>query len=179
MDTPLAVSIARLVPADFPVGIRSARRLRVADLAKRMIAIGPSWLNRARLTDFSSRMENSLRFTVTIRPWSRFLAPTRECSASITSRSGVRAIRSRKISGQGTVGFSDCTFVEWKNERAAIQISAGSVLIRGCEFCQSKAHISIGEGVDRAVITGNLFAGPAQIRNAATKDVQIGLNAAL
>lgn len=84
-----------------------------------------------------------------------------------------------KIGGQGTVGFSDCTFVEWKSERAAVQVSAGSVLIRGCEFRQNKPHIALGEGVDRAVITGNLFAGPAQIRNASTKDVQIGLNAAL
>lgn len=33
VDTPLAVSIARLAPEDFPVGIRSARSLRVTDLA--------------------------------------------------------------------------------------------------------------------------------------------------
>ena len=84
-----------------------------------------------------------------------------------------------KIGGQGTVGFSDCTFVEWKMDRAAIQVSAGSVLIRGCEFRQNQPHISLGESVDRAVITGNLFAGPAQIRNEAKKNVQIGLNAAL
>lgn len=84
-----------------------------------------------------------------------------------------------KIAGKGTVGFSDCTFVEWRKDRAAIQASAGSVLIRGCEFRQSQPHISLSDGVDRAVISGNLFAGPAQIQNAATRDVQIGLNAAL
>lgn len=84
-----------------------------------------------------------------------------------------------KIAGQGTVGFSDCTFVEWKRDRAAIQVTGGSVLIRGCEFRQNQPHIALGEGVDRAVITGNLFAGPSQIRNASTKDVQVGLNAAL
>jgi hypothetical protein len=84
-----------------------------------------------------------------------------------------------QIAGQGTVGFSDCTFVEWQKDRAAIQASAGSVLIRGCEFRQNQPHISLGKDVDRAVITGNLFAGPAKIQNAATKDVQIGLNAAL
>ncbi len=27
-----------------------------------------------------------------------------------------------KIAGQGTVGFSDCTFVEWHKDRAAIQV---------------------------------------------------------
>jgi hypothetical protein len=52
-------------------------------------------------------------------------------------------------------------------------------LIRGCDFRQNQPHIALSEGVDRAVITGNLFAGQAQIRNASTKEVQIGLNAAL
>ncbi len=85
-----------------------------------------------------------------------------------------------KVGGQGTVGFSDCTFVQWgsKEERAAIQASSGSLLVRGCEFRQRKRHISLGESVERAVITGNLFDGPAQIENASKMDVQIGLNAA-
>ncbi len=86
-----------------------------------------------------------------------------------------------KVGGKGTVGFSDCTFVEWGKveDCAAIQASSGSVLIRGCEFRQDKPHISLGPAVDRAVITGNLFTGSAQIQNASSKDVQIGLNAAL
>jgi hypothetical protein len=85
-----------------------------------------------------------------------------------------------KIGGQGTVGFSDCTFVQWGKEgdRAAIQTSSGSVLVRGCEFRQKKQHIYLGESVDRAVVTGNLFAGPARIQNLSKNDVQIGLNAA-
>ena len=84
-----------------------------------------------------------------------------------------------KIAGKGTVGFSDCTFVEWgkQGDRAAIQASSGSVLIRGCEFLQKKRHILLSAAVDRAVISGNLFAGPAQIENGSGKDVQIGLNA--
>ncbi len=84
-----------------------------------------------------------------------------------------------KIGGTGTVGFSDCTFVEWGADRAAIQARSGSVLIKGCEFRQSKPHIALEANVDRAVIVGNLFAGPSQIRNASNKDAQIGLNAAL
>ena len=84
-----------------------------------------------------------------------------------------------KIAGRGTVGFSDCTFVEWKKDRAAIQAASGSILIRGCEFRQNQPHISLGESVARAVVTGNLFTGPTQIQNASAKDVQIGLNAAL
>jgi hypothetical protein len=84
-----------------------------------------------------------------------------------------------KIAGQGTVGFSDCTFVEWRKDRAAIQASSGNLLIRGCDFRQNQPHISLGQRVDRAVITGNIFSGPAQIQNATTKVVQVGLNAAL
>ena len=84
-----------------------------------------------------------------------------------------------KIAGQGTVGFSDCTFAEWRKDRAAIQASSGSLLIRGCDFRQNQPHISLGQRVDRAVITGNIFAGPAQIQIATTKVVQVGLNAAL
>jgi hypothetical protein len=85
-----------------------------------------------------------------------------------------------KIAGRGTVGFSDCTFVQWGKEgdRAAIQASSGTVLVRGCEFRQKKRHIWLGAAVERAVITGNLFAGPAQIENASSGDAQIGLNAA-
>jgi Pectate lyase superfamily protein len=85
-----------------------------------------------------------------------------------------------KIGGQGTVGFSDCTFVQWgsREDRAAIQASSGSLLVRGCEFRQRKRHISLGKSVERAVITGNLFEGTAQIENASSMDVQIGLNAA-
>jgi Pectate lyase superfamily protein len=85
-----------------------------------------------------------------------------------------------KVGGQGTVGFSDCTFVQWggAEDVAAIQASSGSLLVRGCEFRQRKRHISLGKSVERAVITGNLFEGPAQIENSSPMDVQIGLNAA-
>ena len=43
-----------------------------------------------------------------------------------------------RIDGQGTVGFSDCTFVQWGKEgdRAAIQANSGSLFVRGCEFRQ-------------------------------------------
>jgi hypothetical protein len=83
-----------------------------------------------------------------------------------------------KIAGTGTVGFSDCTFVEWGKESgpAAIQANSGSVLIRGCEFRKKKQQVYLGKGVASAVVTGNLFAGPEQIENRAGKHVQIGLN---
>ncbi len=84
------------------------------------------------------------------------------------------------IDGHGTVGFSDCTFVYWGREPgvAAVHARSGSVMIRGCEFRQRKKHIVLEKSVDRAIITGNLFTGPAQIDDASGGDVQIGLNAA-
>ena len=84
-----------------------------------------------------------------------------------------------KIAGTGTVGFSDCTFVQWgqSGDRAAIQASSGTVLIRGCEFRQNKPHISLGDAVHCAIISGNIFKGSAQIATASQANVQIGLNA--
>lgn len=84
-----------------------------------------------------------------------------------------------KIAGKGTVGFNGCTFVQWGKDgsRAAIQALSGSVLISGCEFLERKPHILLGEGMERAVISGNLFKGPAQIQNHSRMNVQIGLNA--
>lgn len=99
--------------------------------------------------------------------------------------------RIAKIAGKGTVSFNGCTFVEWAErfvgseteyERdispvAAIQAIGGSLLVQGCEFRANKPHVDLGPAVDRAVICGNLFCGPIQIRNAATSDVQVGFNA--
>jgi hypothetical protein len=85
-----------------------------------------------------------------------------------------------RIAGNGTVGFSDCTFVQWggkEKNRAAIHAQAGTLLVRGCEFRQPKPQISLGEGVRRAVITGNVFTGPARISNASKGKVQIADNA--
>jgi hypothetical protein len=86
-----------------------------------------------------------------------------------------------KIAGRGTVGFSDCTFVQWdhkKEGRAAIQARGGTVLVRGCEFREAKPQIELGEGVRRAVITDNIFAGPAKVANHSQGNVQIANNAA-
>ncbi len=86
-----------------------------------------------------------------------------------------------RISGSGTVGFSDCTFVQWdgKNQgNAAIEVSGGTVLVRGCEFREDKLAVRLTEEVRRAVISGNVFAGKARIENLSRGRVQIGDNAA-
>jgi hypothetical protein len=86
-----------------------------------------------------------------------------------------------KVAGKGTVGFSDCTFVQWdhKNEgRHALQVSGGSVIVRGCEFRAKKPQLELGEQVRRAVVTGNLLSGKPAINNRSTGSVQIANNAA-
>jgi len=85
-----------------------------------------------------------------------------------------------KVAGGGTVGFSDCTFMQWdrgKEGRAAIQASGGTLLVRGCEFRTDAAQVEIGEEVRRAVIVGNVFTGPSRIENRSSHAVEIGLNA--
>jgi hypothetical protein len=85
-----------------------------------------------------------------------------------------------RIAGRGTVGFSDCTFVQWdrNNEgRHALQAESGTLLVRGCEFREAKPQIELGEGVRRAVISDNLFTGPARIGNRSKGSVQIANNA--
>jgi len=86
-----------------------------------------------------------------------------------------------KIAGRGTVGFSDCTFVQWDSKgagRHAVQAESGTLLVRGCEFRANRPQIQLGEAVDRAVITDNVFAGPPQIANNSKGSVQIANNAA-
>jgi hypothetical protein len=85
------------------------------------------------------------------------------------------------VAGRGTVGFSDCTFVQWDlkahDGRAALQFASGTALVRGCEFRQAGAQVSLGEGVRRAVITGNVMTGPTRISNTSTGSVHIADNA--
>ncbi len=86
-----------------------------------------------------------------------------------------------KIAGKGTVGFSDCTFVQWdrkKEGRAALQVESGNVLVRGCEFRADSPQIELGLAVRRAVITDNLLTGKPRIQNQSKGAVIISNNAA-
>ena len=86
-----------------------------------------------------------------------------------------------RIDGTGTVGFGDCTFVQWdgKNQnRPALEITGGTLLVRGCEFREDKPTIRLGANVRRAVVSGNVFQGAARIENQSLGRVQIGDNAA-
>ncbi|CAN5443959.1 hypothetical protein BH11ARM1_BH11ARM1_13550 [soil metagenome] len=73
-----------------------------------------------------------------------------------------------KIEGTGTVGFGDCTFVQWDGKnlgRAAIQASGGAVMVRGCEFREDKPMIEIKKGVRKAILSDNLAPKEMRISN--------------
>ena len=83
-----------------------------------------------------------------------------------------------KIDGRGTVGFSDCTFMQWDTKREgryAIQATGGTVVIRGCDFWEAnKNHVSIGESVTRAIVSENTVKGPVQIDNKCENSYVVG-----
>jgi len=85
-----------------------------------------------------------------------------------------------KIAGHGTVGFSDCTFVQWDHNdegRAALQADSGSLLVHGCEFQADKPQVELGEAVRRAVISDNIVTGSLRVTNRSKNTVIINNNA--
>jgi hypothetical protein len=77
-------------------------------------------------------------------------------------------------SGDGLLGFSSCTFVQWgeaPHEAAgmeAITASAGSLLVTECEFQMDSTQIVLGTNVKKAVITSNIVTGTVRITNKST-----------
>jgi hypothetical protein len=84
-----------------------------------------------------------------------------------------------RIAGEGTVGFGDCTFVQWdypKADRAALRAESGTLLVRGCEFQEDKPQIELGPGCRRVVITDNVVRGKLRVANHSEGNVQIANN---
>ena len=87
--------------------------------------------------------------------------------------------RNAVIAGKGTVGFSDCTFVNWAcRDKPCYSIDAtgGSILVRGCEFKTDAPQISLAKGVQRAIITDNLIVGKKRIADKAKGETVIKNN---
>lgn len=85
-----------------------------------------------------------------------------------------------KISGSGTVGFGDCTFMQWdrdKENRPALKADSGTLLVRGCEFQQNKPQVELGPKCRRVVIADNVITGKIRILNQSKGNVQIANNA--
>mmetsp|Transcript_25949 Transcript_25949/g.41800 ORF Transcript_25949/g.41800 Transcript_25949/m.41800 type:complete len:167 (+) Transcript_25949:108-608(+) len=86
------------------------------------------------------------------------------------------------LEGKGSTTFSGCQFVQWdeqkKDGRSAIQIKAGRLVLQGNEFGQDKAQVEAWEGVEKVVVTGNLFAAGEKITIRGGDTVKaIGMNA--
>ena len=80
-----------------------------------------------------------------------------------------------EIGGKGTVGFSDCTFVQWDghNEgRPAVHISGGTVLVRGCDFREDKLGIKVEPGVKQVIAKDNVSVGKLRIESSDPKVVK-------
>lgn len=88
--------------------------------------------------------------------------------------------RIAEIDGDGTVGFSDCTFVQWSHgddkTLPAIEVLDGALLVRGCEFKQDKLQVRLAREVERALIMENVFAGRKHIENKARGETIIKHN---
>lgn len=71
-----------------------------------------------------------------------------------------------RISGRGTIGFSDCEFCQWDRNnqgKPAIQVDGGSVMIRGCNFQEDKNQIRLEKTTKRAIVTDNFVKGEVRI----------------
>ena len=89
------------------------------------------------------------------------------------------ARRNAVIDGHGTVGFSDCTFMQWGYEHdgerhnhvdlPSIEVLGGSILVRGCEFLDNKTQVHLGPDVERAIVTDNLVTGDVRIERDAPR----------
>jgi hypothetical protein len=85
-----------------------------------------------------------------------------------------------RLAGKGTVGFSDCTFMQWdhnKEGRHALQAESGTLLVRGCEFRENKPQIELGESIRRAIISDNIITGKLRISNQSKAAVNLNNNA--
>ncbi len=84
-----------------------------------------------------------------------------------------------RADGKGTVGLTDCTFIQWaakQDGRPAVQGLNGTLLVRGCEFKHDAPQIEIQDGVRRAIITDNVMTGAVRIAIAGKARAIVGQN---
>jgi hypothetical protein len=73
--------------------------------------------------------------------------------------------------GSASTGFTSCLFNEWdavKENRSAIQVYGGNVMVRGCEFQaggRGKPQVLLAAGAGKAVVTDNIVDGPVMVLN--------------
>ncbi|MDR1172154.1 MAG: glycoside hydrolase family 55 protein [Bacteroidales bacterium] len=78
------------------------------------------------------------------------------------------------IDGRGTTTFSDCIFMQWDRNREgrySVQVTGGSVMIRGCNFMTDSPQVFISENVSRAIVADNMVRGKIRIDNRSANTV--------
>ena len=73
-----------------------------------------------------------------------------------------------RIDGRGMIGFSDCEFCQWdraNQNKPALQIDGGSVMVRGCNFQTDKPQMKISASAKRAVVTDNFVEGAVRVES--------------
>eukprot|EP00730_Choanoeca_flexa_P020357 TRINITY_DN9947_c0_g1_i3.p1 TRINITY_DN9947_c0_g1~~TRINITY_DN9947_c0_g1_i3.p1 ORF type:complete len:472 (+),score=92.94 TRINITY_DN9947_c0_g1_i3:26-1417(+) len=86
-----------------------------------------------------------------------------------------------RIDGQGVTSFNSCIFSGWDRQKLgkpAIQANSGSLIVSSSEFQEPQHQIQLEANVSKAVIVGNIIAGPMNITNNGVKNFQKGFNAA-
>jgi hypothetical protein len=84
------------------------------------------------------------------------------------------ARRNSVVDGVGTVGFSDCSFMQWghapkgferpgDDRQPSIDALGGSLIVRGCEFMENRPQLRIGAEIERAIVSENLVNGKVRI----------------
>jgi hypothetical protein len=84
-----------------------------------------------------------------------------------------------RVGGKGTVGFSDCTFVQWdqgKQGRPAIDALSGTILVRGGDFRENKLAVRLGPDVAKAIVTDCVAPGRFLFENRSKGQVKVANN---
>jgi len=74
--------------------------------------------------------------------------------------------------GNAVVSLSQCNFVQWNGEVAAVDMLGGSLLMQGCIFQAAQTHVRLGPEVRSAALLGNQFRGGPRVVNESQGDVQ-------
>lgn len=73
-----------------------------------------------------------------------------------------------RIDGRGLIGFSDCEFCQWdraNQNKPALQVDGGSVMVRGCNFQADKPQVKIASTAKRAVVADNFVEGAVRVES--------------
>ncbi|HOX37488.1 MAG TPA: glycosyl hydrolase family 28-related protein [Candidatus Brocadiia bacterium] len=84
-----------------------------------------------------------------------------------------------RIEGRGNVTFQNCNFMDYdcaKTGRPALELLGGNLIVSASQFNRIAPQLVCGPEAGSAIMTGNRFSGPQDIRWPSGVDVQVGFN---